>query len=352
MTIIKKSGFSFFLLQVIGWTPVSLLMIALFADNPLISTPAVIFALSVTALGVFTSCLLRKAYQWLMVKTKSVLLWAGSIFMASFCGAFFATHIHMLVWQSIDKLIGGVSVLYTSQPSISITLVLFVILLIWSCLYWAISRQSTMYILEQQNQVMALQAKEAQLNALLDQLSPHFMFNAINNIRAMVLMDSNKARDMLMAFADLMRYQLTDQNAGIVTLEQELEFVEDFVALHQLQLGRRLTFKKDIDPQYLTQPMPKMALQLLVENAIKHAFGKQAVSGFLHLSAAALNNKQWHISLTHPGEILIQDKQSTGLGIENLKARLAMFSAQQITFTLHQADGRVKAQLCFDTSEK
>ncbi|GMM86554.1 sensor histidine kinase [Pseudoalteromonas sp. MTN2-4] len=351
MKIIKRSGFSFFLLQAIGWAPVLLVMTVMFGDTPLISKYSVTFGLSVTTLGVLMSFLLRLLYQWIMLKTKSVFLWVVCLFLLSFAGAFSATQLHMLAWQGIDRLIGGVSVLYTSQPSVSITLVLFVILLMWSCLYWAISRQSTMYMLEQQNQVMALKTKEAQFNALLDQLSPHFMFNAINNIRAMVLIDNNKARDMLMAFADLMRYQLTDQNAGIVTLEQELEFVEDFVALHQLQLGRRLTFKKDIDPRYLTQSMPKMALQLLVENAIKHAFGKQAVSGELHLSVAALNSKQWHISLTHPGKILSQDEQSTGLGIENLKARLAMFSAQQITFTLQTADDKVQAKLCFGTKE-
>ncbi len=324
-------------------------MVMLFGDTPFISRNAVIFAISTTGLGLLTSCLLRKGYQWVMVKTKSVFIWVGSIIFGSLIAAAAATQTHMLLWQLVDLFAGGFTPLFESQPSASITFVLFFILLIWSCLYWAISRQSTLYMLEQQNQVMALQAKEAQLNALLDQLSPHFMFNSINNIRAMVLMDANKARDMLMAFADLMRYQLTEQKISAVTLQQEIEFVDDFVALHQLQLGKRLEYKKQIDEQFLAQPIPKMALQLLVENAIKHAFGRQAVTGMLYLEVAKINDKQWHIALSHPGDVLIQDTNSTGLGIENLKARLVMFNEQNISFTLQAANGNVTAKLLFSS---
>lgn len=98
----------------------------------------------------------------------------------------------------------------------------------------------------------------------MEQLNPHFMFNTINNIRSLILKDTNKARDMLSSFADIMLYQINSNNDALVLLKDELSFVLEYIELNRLQLGKRLNFVQDIDSSLLNNVIPRMALQLLV----------------------------------------------------------------------------------------
>ena len=157
-----------------------------------------------------------------------------------------------------------------------------------------ITRQAKLNEAVIQQQSLELALKDSQLKQLLEQLNPHFMFNSINNIRALILKDANKARDMLANFADIMRYQINMDDNALVSLQDELMFVRDYVALVKLQMGKRLSYEETIDESLYNKRVVKMSLQLLVENAVKHGFSQSVVPGTLSVEVAA-DEKGWFI---------------------------------------------------------
>ena len=194
--------------------------------------------------------------------------------------------------------------------------------------------------------------KENRINNLLEQLNPHFMFNAINNIRALILKDTEQARDMLTSFADIMRYQININNEALVKLEDELNFVIDYIELNRLQLGSRLHFTKDIEAALLTNFIPRMALQLLVENAIKHGFGHSSSPAMLKIKidneASKQNPNAWFISVENSGHIDKNDSTNSGIGLANLEERLKLSFADNYTLTLTEENDVVKCKIHFN----
>ena len=349
MIKLTRISLVFWILQVVGWPPIFILLLALFGSDSVFSTGAVTFATSLITITLIMTLAMRTLYRR-FIKTKlSTLIWGLLLISISFTVSIIVPLVHWGLWFTVSQIDMAYAPIYTSQPPFSVAFVLVLPLFIWSCLYWTIKRQTSLYQLTEQSEISRLKMKEAQLTSLVEQLSPHFMFNTINNIRAMVLMDSDKARDMLMAFADLMRYQLTQQVKTTVTLQEELTFVADFVALHQLQLGKRLCLEIDFDERFLPKLVPKMALQLLVENAIKHGFCQQAQSGVLSIVVTSLSHDKWQLTVSNPGR-LEQDNinpDNTGIGLSNLRERLSLFTEQKITFTLGSSSDRVTATLEF-----
>lgn len=331
----ESTRITFWLLQVIGWSPVFILMLPLFGDEQWTSQFSVLFAITVVLLSVLLSLLLRVLYQAMIMRNVPAYFWAIGIVFSSLIAAIIVGQLHYYLWFLIASVWPNYSPLYISQPIASISLFLTPTFLAWSCLYWLITRQVALTQANQDKELLALRLKEKQLAMLLNQLNPHFMFNTINNIRSLIRVDGERARDMLSAFADIMRYQFTTESAATTRVENELEFVEAYVALHQLQLGQRLNFLLQVEDNYLSEVIPKMAIQLLVENAIKHAFSAQGVVGNLTLMIGALekdNLTGWHISLMHPG--IINQNKNTGIGLSNLRRRLAMYyDNAQLTLT-------------------
>lgn len=355
MMTLNKNSMAFWLLQGLGWLPIFLLLMALFGDNSVFTHNAIIFATSVTTVSIALSLLMQRHYRRLMIKKVSVLSWALRILLVSIAASVAVAQLHWVIWYCVDSVVNQYSIIYTAQPQITISLVLTVCYFIWSILYWSIRRQATVYKLQHDAEVNQLKMKEAQLNGLLQQLSPHFMFNTINNIRAMVLMDSEKARDMLMAFADLMRYQINPQSEARATVQEELDLVNAFVELHQLQLGNRLQYQQSIDDNCFDLVLPRMTVQLLVENAIKHSFCKQGISGVLSLTIEQLKTDRWQLCVCHPGQIEMVNEQdetaenseNIGIGLKNLQKRLLLFPQWHGDFSLQQQDDQVLATIIF-----
>lgn len=357
MKQLAHSSITFWLLQSIGWCPVFMLMLALFGDEKWNSPLAVIFATSLVLLAILTSLILRALYRIIMANRQSIFLVTLSLVVLSLAAALFVGQTYLIIAVQLSQIWPEMTALVTKQPAASISLVLTPIYFTWSCLYWLITRQLALTQAQQNNEYLSLRIKEAQLSMLLSQLNPHFMFNTINNIRSLVRLDQDRARDMLTAFADILRYQFTTESTALVTVQQEMAFVTDYIAIHQLQLGQRMRFKLDIDPSLLNQSIPKMTIQLLVENAIKHAFGKQGVSGELRLAITPLPtsaespNQTWQIDVSHPGRIQSSEQEKKqnhdkeqGIGLTNLTQRLAM-QEPEASLQLFESQGQVHCQI-------
>jgi len=201
------------------------------------------------------------------------------------------------------------------------------------------------YINTIKNKQLALESslKESQLNTLKGQINPHFMFNSLNNIRGLMLEDVSKARNMLTNLSETLRYSLTKSEDDSIALEDELEMVENFVAIAKIQFEERLTFETHIDEASLNKQIPPMIIQLLIENAIKHGISKLKKGGKIVLSTS-IKNTELKIEVLNSGQ-LQQAADTTQLGIENIKRRLDLLYSEKASFTLNERDNQVVATI-------
>jgi hypothetical protein len=112
-------------------------------------------------------------------------------------------------------------------------------------------------------------------DALRARLNPHFMFNALNNLRALILEDPERARDMVTRLSRTLRQALAHNRSEQVTLAEELAVVDDYLAIEAVHFEQRLQVRQQIDADATQAQLPAMALQLLVENAIKHGIASR-----------------------------------------------------------------------------
>lgn len=185
--------------------------------------------------------------------------------------------------------------------------------------------------------------KEAQLNTLKGQINPHFMFNSLNNIRGLMLEDVEKSREMLTKLSEMLRYSLTKNSLDGIAVEEELEMVENYIALSKIQLEDRLSYTYNIDDSALSEHIPPMLIQLLVENAAKHGIANLKDGGTIDLEIKK-NKENLGIQVSNTGSLKIS-KGSTQLGLKNIRERLKILHGDKASFTLAEEEGQVVAKI-------
>ena len=171
-----------------------------------------------------------------------------------------------------------------------------------------------------------LQVTEAQLQALKMQIHPHFLFNTLNSISALLDEDVDAADQMLARLGDLLRMTLENSGAQEVTLQEELEFLRCYLEIEQVRFHDRLTVNMKIEPDTLEAHVPNLILQPIVENAVRHGIVSRIAPGQIEISAkrsgSALqlqvrdNGPGLHCGEASSGRI------KEGLGLANTRARL------------------------------
>lgn len=185
--------------------------------------------------------------------------------------------------------------------------------------------------------------KQAQLNTLKGQINPHFMFNSLNNIRGLMLEDVERSREMLTKLSEMLRYSLTKNNVNGIPLEEELEMVDNYIALSKIQFENRLQFEKNIDKETEQIQIPPMLIQLLVENAAKHGISNLKEGGKIAL-ATKKNGEHLFIDVKNSGKLKIAEN-STQLGLKNIKQRLKLLYGEKASFSLKEEDNEVVANV-------
>ncbi len=125
--------------------------------------------------------------------------------------------------------------------------------------------------------------KELELKTIKSHINPHFIFNALNSIRALIDENPERARTAITELSNILRSSMQTEKQETVTFEKELNIVKDYLALEHIRFEDRLQVEYDIDEDTLNQPIPPMMLQTLVENAIKHGISKQVKGGTVKL---------------------------------------------------------------------
>lgn len=185
--------------------------------------------------------------------------------------------------------------------------------------------------------------KQAQLNTLKGQINPHFMFNSLNNIRGLMLEDVEKSREMLTKLSEILRYSLTKNNINAITVSEELEMVDNYIDLSRIQFEDRLEFIKEVDDNTLSLNIPPMVIQLLVENATKHGISNLKKGGRIVLSIKQ-EGELLVIQVRNTGKLQI-GKNTTQLGLKNIRQRLKLLYADKASFSLKEVSNEVVAHI-------
>lgn len=180
---------------------------------------------------------------------------------------------------------------------------------------------------------------QARLQALQMQLNPHFLFNTLHAISALMHEDVEAADCMIARLSDLLRYALESTDAQEVPLRQEMAFLERYLEIEQTRFGERLSVKKEIDPLALDARVPNLILQPLVENAIRHGIEPHARRGLIQISAWR-DQGTLHLEVRDNGAGLVdaQPSPEEGVGLSNTRARLAELYGREYRFELYNAD--------------
>lgn len=186
----------------------------------------------------------------------------------------------------------------------------------------------------------------SQLSQLQSQIEPHFLFNTLANISALIELDSNKAKLMLEKLTDLLRGSLKTNRNPLITVEQEIELLNAYLSIQQIRLGDRLTY--EIDNQIIEPiSLPPLLIQPLVENAITHGIEPSAQGGQLMVQFKQENN-QFIVVISDNGVglELVSPSKGHGMSLNNIKQRLHdLFDGSASVSITENKDGGVNAEL-------
>jgi sensor histidine kinase YesM len=187
------------------------------------------------------------------------------------------------------------------------------------------------------------QLTQAQLQALKMQLHPHFLFNTLHSISALLHRDPDTADRMIARLGDFLRLTLDNSGAQEVSLEKELEFLKCYLDIERVRFQDRLTTSLYVEPRALDSRVPNLILQPIVENALRHGLSRRAAPGRLEISAKRDNGSlRIQVRDNGPGLAAVKGqagKVREGLGLSNTRARLEQLYGGAHRFSIENAPG-------------
>jgi len=182
----------------------------------------------------------------------------------------------------------------------------------------------------------------AKIEALKSQVNPHFLFNTLTSISSLIRTQPDTARTLILKLAALLR-RLLKSHQHFVTLREELESIDEYLDIEVIRFGPKLQVRKDIGPDTLDVVVPSMILQPLVENSIKHGFARKVGPGLITIRSRRENGRAV-IVVEDDGMGFVMDRldqpMSSGIGLANVRERLAVIYGDQYQLHLESEPGR------------
>lgn len=291
---------------------------------------AVIEVASLNALALIFTHQLRKVvkrHEWHQLPLSSLLprMVASSVAMALPLAILMHFMTVANMWsgsiQQIEQLPGIVSWIGAIDPLLLRTINWSAVLFLWVVLYLCITSLRDRRSVELRQSELKRALQTAELRVLKSQLNPHFLFNSLNSVRALIADDPAAAQRAVTQLARTLRYTLRSGHEELVSLERELEIVEDYLELESLRLGDRLRIERRVSVPADRTRIPVMLLQTVVENAIKHGIAELPEGGVLSIRAE-LRESTLIIEVENPRPAASAPATNEGVGLRNAAERL------------------------------
>lgn len=219
-----------------------------------------------------------------------------------------------------------------------------VLVLFWNALYFTYHFFSKSRKQEINNLSLEASRNEIELKNLRTQLNPHFLFNSLNSIRALIEIDPSKAKASVTTLSNLLRKSLMFGKLNLVPLSEEIEMVSNYLDLEKVRFEERLTVKWELDDQLNSFMIPPFSVQMLVENAIKHGISSLIEGGEIAIKTIKSDDE---ISITIENSGTLKTEIDLGIGIENTRRRLDLQYNGKAKFHLVEKDNKVISSITF-----
>ena len=338
---------AYWISQISGWLAIAIVNIVLLASLKQINVERTISIFYFCFLGVCFTHIFRgviKKHNWINLPLKKII---PRVFISSLI---IGLIIYMLMY-ALDLAIG---VAKLERFKIAILLLdniqVTTIILLWELIYFSVHYFEKYKRVEIESYIWEAAVKDFELKTLKSQLNPHFMFNALNSIRALIDVDPGSAQTAVTRLSNLLRYSLRMERIETVSLQEEILTVTDYLELESIRFEERLKFKIDLDPKSAKIEIPPMMIQTLVENGIKHGISKKTEGGEITVKSKIINSKLY-IDIENSGHIEESALQnSSGFGINNTKHRLHLLYGEDASFTIkNESENTVLAKLVIPT---
>jgi two-component system, LytTR family, sensor kinase len=217
--------------------------------------------------------------------------------------------------------------------------------IVWIIIYYLYHILKKNSEISEQKLLLENVAKSAELELLKNQLNPHFLFNALNSIKALVLIDQEKARDAIIKLSELLRFTLNYEKAPLITLNEEINEVVKYLELEQIRFGKRLEVHISLEEETLELKVPPAMVLTLAENAIKHGITQLPEGGEIWIGSK-LRGKNLTIEIINSGQL--KDTFNLGIGLRNLQVRLKSLFSDKASFYLDAvSESKVVARITY-----
>lgn len=246
--------------------------------------------------------------------------------------------INKLIFWSFAIGIGRIIILieeYGDTDALAIIAIFYFPLLIILIMRW---------VFKQTRAILTLKNEKAktELLHLKSQVNPHFFFNTLNNLYGLVGTDAKKAQDLILKLSDMMRYSIYEGEKDTVSLEEEVEYLKNYIELHKMRYRKEIDIKfiNDISENHKVMPL---LFIILLENAFKHGVENLRENAYVHINLKSENN-QMFFDIENNFDPTIKTEHK-GIGLDNLNRRLELVYPKNHTLSFSKTNDVYKAQL-------
>lgn len=328
-----KARRTYWLAQVGGWALLSLLIFSAstFSNQSIDLKMIVISTSCFFVLGIMLTHLMRYffiAMGWLNMRLSSLI---PRVLITSIVVAAIMSFLNMLVSHIVSRIPFQFSVVEFSL-NVAATLVFFIL---WNSVYFTFHFFQRSREQEVNNLQLTASHNEIELKNLRSQLNPHFLFNSLNSIRALIDIEPHRAQENITKLSNLLRKSLIIGSEQLVPLEEELSIVQDYLDLEKVRFEERLEIVQEIDPEIVHLLIPPFILQTVVENALKHGVSQLIEGGTVWIRTKKQADSVV-LEVENSGTLRSIRKDSIGIGIANTLRRLELQYKGKARFELKQ----------------
>jgi len=345
---LKSRISAFWILHISGWLAYSGVTVIFNYRGKWTDVSQLLLFLAPYMAGFLTCIPFRYFYKKIRFHERPVISFIAIAIPASFVAA--------NLWLGIDNLI-GLLLKKSMNPGIPFVraYLLYIVtrgipLLAWTSLYFGLKIRREWKRQEQRMAKANSLAQDAQLQMLRYQLNPHFLFNSMNSIRALIDEDETKAKEMITELSDFLLYSLVSKDYCNVPLKQEIEAIRHYFAIQKKRYEDKLEVLYDIEPQAGEYPVLSFLIHPLVENAVKYGMRSSPMPLTVQLKAK-IRDGVLMIEVRNSGKWIEPDDQKeqiragTGTGLDNVRRRLENAFPNRHRFEIVEKEGNVQVKL-------
>ncbi len=341
----NSSKYLYWIAQISGWfSYAALIVLSTYVDNPK-NIDSQLFAEVFSFIGfsiLFTHLMRKLFFRWNWLEMKLTPLIPRIILVSLICSILisFTTKLTSYLIEYESDKHETLSFLKIFNAVLSISL----LLLFWNALYFTYHFFSKSRKQELNNLSLEASRNEIELKNLRTQLNPHFLFNSLNSIRALIEIEPVKAKNSVTALSNLLRKSLMMGKQNLVRMDEEIEMVSNYLDLEKIRFEERLLISWDLDENLNDFLIPPFSIQMLAENAIKHGISNLINGGEIKIKTSK-NDHSITITVENSGQL--KDEVDLGIGIQNTRRRLDLQYNGMASFDLIQKDNKVISSITF-----